>query len=71
MAKMSLELGRMNWRPVRNFVNQMIAEGHDLNIWEGEGFLSRPFVISGSDIDVETVYRSLKQWDNTMKEAEK
>ena len=61
-AYFRMEIGRLLWKHVRNYVGEANALGYGLSLWEGVGFIARPFVISGSPHEIEKVKHDFLKW---------
>ena len=48
MNRLTLMAGRLAYGKIRNIFLFVRSEGHDIRMEEGGGFLSRPFLFTGS-----------------------
>lgn len=63
MTEQTIE-GVVTWHMVshlKNMVNKMRFEGKNIELFLGEGWISKPFSIKGDRDHVFRVYRALKQ----------
>lgn len=49
MAELEVELGRLHWGGFRDIVSELKWRGHNIDMFEGSGFLSRRFVVRGDE----------------------
>ena len=58
MATLEFTAGRLYFTAIENAVSKMKFAGHNISLWMGKGFFSRPFIITGDD----EVVRHIQSW---------
>lgn len=69
-ATFEMEVGRIYWRQIRDFVSRAKFEGRDLALWESRGIVSRMFVLRGNARDIEWARNCLHRWVAAMEADE-
>lgn len=59
-VSIDFQAGRLLWGPIRNSVGILKQSGWSISLWEGEGWLSRPFVLKGEKAAVDRMVEWLK-----------
>ncbi len=58
------QAGRLLWSPIRNSVGILKQKGWSISLWEGEGWLSRPFILKGEKGAVDQMVEWLNGLEN-------
>lgn len=66
MASMKFTAGRLLCGKIRDFLNECKFEGMHIDYVESSGLIERDFLIKGSDKDILTVSRALKNWADNL-----
>jgi hypothetical protein len=64
------EVGRLYCSDVRRYLDQAKFMGADIDYMESKGFLSRSFVIKGSESSVAAAKRDIDRWIESAQEDE-
>lgn len=62
MKSFDITVGRLYIRAVRDYLNRLKFEHHNIDFYESSGWLSHDFVIKGGDRIVQFAASELNEW---------
>lgn len=69
MGHMSLSVGRLLCRPLRDHLNQEKFMGYKIDFIESKGMFERTFVIRGDDNDLVRIKGNIDRWSREMEKT--
>jgi hypothetical protein len=71
MARLELTVGRLLCGSLRDELNRMKFEGHNIDFWESSGFFQRDFVIKGDEKSLRLLDAGLMDWQERLQKCQK